>query len=128
MIKENKMTKTSKKTIKVVYNNKGQLDIKEVEAKKFDVLIIDDKIINLYIHRDIINNKKWAITEEATGLLLNGGFKNTIEASNQYEKYLKDRLIALIKNHYNIYLKAIKQFNEILNNKINRFIINKMRD
>ena len=111
------MTKTSKKTIKVVYNNKGQLDIKEVEAKKFDVLIIDDKIINLYIHRDIINNKKWSITEEASGFLLKGGFKNTIEARKQYDEYLKDRLIALIKNHYNIYLKAIKQFNEILNNK-----------
>lgn len=111
------MAKTSKKTIKVVYNNEGQLDIKEVEAKKFDVLIIDDKIINLYIHRDIINDKKWTITEEATGLLLKGGFKNTIEARAQYEKYLKDRLIALIKNNYNIYLKAIKRFNEILNNK-----------
>ena len=111
------MAKTSKKTIKVVYNNKGQLDIKEVDAKKFDVLIIDDKIINLYIHRDIINNKKWMITEESTGLLLKGDFKNTIEARNQYEIYIKDRLIALIKNHYNIYLKAIKQFNEILNNK-----------
>ena len=111
------MAKTSKKTIKVVYNNKGQLDIKEVEGKKFDVLIIDDKIINLYIHRDIINNKKWMITEESTGLLLKGGFKNIIEARNQYEKYIKDRLIALIKNHYNIYLKDIKQFNEILNNK-----------
>ena len=111
------MTKTSKKKIKVVYNNKGQLDIKEVEAKKFDVLIIDDKIINLYIHRDIINNKKWMITEESTGLLLKGDFKNTIEARKQYEKDIKDRLITLIKNHYNIYLKAIKQFNEILNNK-----------
>ena len=111
------MAKTSKKTIKIVYNNKGQLDIKEVESKKFDVLIIDDKIINLYIHRDIINNKKWMITEESTGLLLKGGFKNIIEARNEYEKYIKDRLIALIKNHYNIYLKAIKQFNEILNNK-----------
>ena len=111
------MAKTSKKTIKVVYNNKGQLDIKEVDAKKFDVLIIDDKIINLYIHRDIINNKKWMITEESTGLLLRGGFKNTIEARNQYEKDIKDKLIAFIKNHYNIYLKAIKQFNEILNNK-----------
>ena len=111
------MAKTSKKTIKVVYNNEGQLALKEVEAKKFDVLIIDDKIINLYIHRDIINNKKWTITEEASGLLLKGDFKNTIEARNQYDKYLKDRLIDLIKNHYNIYLKAIKQFNEILNNK-----------
>ena len=111
------MAKTSKKIIKVVYNNKGQLDIKEVEAKKFDVLIIDDKIINLYIHRDIINNKKWTITEESTGLLLKGGFKNTIEARNHYEKDIKGRLIALIKNNYNIYLKAIKNFNEILNNK-----------
>lgn len=111
------MAKTSKKTIKVVYNNKGQLDIKEVDAEKFDVLIIDDKIINLYIHRDIINNKKWMITEESTGLLLKGDFKNKIEARKQYDEYLKDRLIALIKNHYNIYLKAIKQFNEILNNK-----------
>ena len=32
------MAKTNKKTIKVVYNNKGQLDIKEVESKKFDTL------------------------------------------------------------------------------------------
>ena len=112
------MTKTSKKTIKVVYNNNGQLDIKEVEGKKFDVLIIDDKIINLYIHRDIINNKKWTITEEASGLLLKSGFKSIIEAKNQYEEDIKDRLIGLIKNHYNIYLKAIKQFNEILNNKM----------
>ena len=111
------MAKTSKKTIKVVYNSNGKLAIKEVDAKKFDVLIIDDKIINLYIHRDIINNKKWTITEESTGLLLRGDFKNTIEARNQYEKDIKDRLIDLIKNHYNIYLKAIKQFNEILNNK-----------
>ena len=111
------MAKTSKKTIKVVYNNKGQLDIKEVESKKFDTLIIDDKIINLYIYRDIINNKKWVITEESTGLLLKGGFKNTIDARKQYDEYLKGKLIALIKNHYNIYLKAIKQFNEILNNK-----------
>ena len=111
------MTKTSKKTIKVVYNNKGQLDIKEVEAKKFDEVIIDDKIINLYIHRDIINNKKWMISDEASGFPLKGNFKNTVDARNQYEKYIKDRLIGLIKNHYNIYLKAIKQFNEILNNK-----------
>lgn len=111
------MAKTSKKTIKVVYNNKGQLDIKEVDAEKFDVLIIDDKIINLYIHRDIINNKKWMITEESTGHLLKGDFKNKIEARKQYDEYLKDRLIALIKNHYNTYLKAIKRFNEILNNK-----------
>lgn len=111
------MAKTSKKTIKVVYNNKGQLDIKETEAKKFDVLIIDDKIINLYIHRDIINNKRWSITEETTGLPLESNFKNTVEARKQYDEYLKDRLITLIKNHYNIYLKAIKQFNEILNNK-----------
>ena len=111
------MAKTSKKTIKVVYNNKGQLDIKEVDAKKFDVLIIDDKIINLYIHRDIINNKKWMITEESTGLLLKGDFKNTIEARKQYDKYLKGKLIDFIKNKYSQYLKAIKQFNEILNNK-----------
>lgn len=111
------MAKRSKKTIKVVYNNEGQLDIKEVEAKKFDTLIIDDKIFNLYIHRDILNNKKWMITEESTGLFLRSGFKNIIEARNQYEKDTKDRFIALIKNHYNIYLKAIKQFNEILNNK-----------
>lgn len=111
------MTKKSKKKIKVVYNNNGQLDIKEVEAKKFDEVIIDDKIINLYIHRDICNDKRRAITEEKSGLLLKGSFKNTIDAKNQYEEYIKDRLIALIKNHYNIYLKAIKQFNEILNNK-----------
>lgn len=111
------MTKTSKKTIKVVYNNNGHLEIKEVEAVKFDEVIIDDKIINLYIHRDICDNKKWTITEEATGFLLKSNFKTKIEAKNQYEEYIKDRLIALIKNHYDIYLKAIKQFNEILNNK-----------
>ena len=111
------MAKTSKKKIKVVYNNKGKLDIKEVESEKFDEFIINDKIIKLYIHRSIYNNKRWTITEEATGLLLKDNLKNTIEAKNQYEKYIKDRLIALIKNHYNIYLKAIKQFNEILNNK-----------
>ena len=111
------MAKTSKKTIKVVYNNKGQLDIKEVESKKFDVLIIDDKIINLYIHRDIINNKKWVITEESTGLSLAGGFKNKIDAIKQYDEYLKGKLINFIKNKYSQYLKAIKQFNEILSNK-----------
>ena len=122
------MTKTNKKIIKVVYNNKGKFEFKEVEAEKFDEVIIDDKIINIYIHRDICNNKRWAITEEATGLLLEGNFKNKIEAKSQYEKYLKNTLIDLIKNNYSIYLKAIKNFNEILNNKINRFIVNKMRD
>ena len=111
------MAKTSKKTIKVVYNNKGQLEIKEVESEKFDEVIIDDKIIKLYIHRSIYNNKRWSITEEASGLLLSDNFKNKIEARNKYDVYLKGKLIALIKNHYNIYLKAIKQFNEILNNK-----------
>ena len=111
------MAKTSKKIIKVVYNNKGKGAFKEIEAEKFDKVIIDDKIIKLYIHRGISNNKRWTITEEATGLLLKDNFKNKIEARNQYEKYLKDRLIALIKNNYNIYLKAIKRFNEILNNK-----------
>lgn len=111
------MAKTNKKIIKVVYHNKDQLAIKEVESEKFDEVVIDDKIIKLYIHRDICNNKRWTITEEATGLLLKSNFKNKIEARKQYEEYLKDRLIALIKNNYNIYLKAIKQFNEILNNK-----------
>ena len=111
------MAKTSKKTIKVVYNSNGKLAIKEVDAKKFDVLIIDDKIINLYIHRDIINNKKWTITEESTGLSLSGGFKNTIEVRKKYDEYLKGKLIDFIKNKYSQYLKAIKQFNEILNNK-----------
>ena len=111
------MTKTSKKTIKVVYNSNGELIIKEVEAEKFDEVIINDKIIKLYIHRSIYNNKRWTITEEATGRLLKDDFKNTIDARKQYDEYLKDKLIALIKNHYNIYLKAIKQFNEILNNK-----------
>ena len=105
------MAKTSKKTIKVVYNNNDQLAIKEVEAEKFDEVIIDNKIIKLYIHRSISNNKRWTITEEATGRLLKDNFKNKIEARNQYEKDLKDRLIALIKNNYNIYLKAIKNFN-----------------
>ena len=111
------MAKTSKKTIKVVYNNEGKGAFKEIEAEKFDEVIIDDKIINLYIHRDICNNKRWAITEEASGRFLKGNFKNKIEARKQYDEYLKDRLIALIKNNYNIYLKAIKNFNEILNNK-----------
>ena len=111
------MAKTSKKTIKVVYNNEGQLDIKEVEAKKFDEVIIDDKIINLYIHRDICNNKRWAITEELTGLFLKDDLKNKIEARKQYDEYLKDKLIDFIKNKYSQYLKAIKNFNEILSNK-----------
>ena len=111
------MTKTSKKTIKVVYNNKGQLDIKEVESEKFDEVIIDDKIIKLYIHRSIYNNKRWSITEEESGLSLADNFKNKIEARKQYDVYLKDKLIDFIKNKYRQYLKAIKQFNEILNNK-----------
>ena len=111
------MKKTSKKIIKVVYNNKGKFEFKEVEAKKFDVLIIDDKIINLYIHRDIQNHNRWMITEEASGLRLERNFTNTVEARKKYDEYLKDRLIDFIKNHYNTYLKAIKQFNEILKNK-----------
>ena len=111
------MTKTSKKTIKVVYNNKGQLDIKEVEAKKFDEVIIDDKIIKLYIHRSIYNNKRWTITEESTGLFLKDDFKNKIEARKQYDEYLKGKLIDFIKNKYSQYLMAIKNFNKILNNK-----------
>lgn len=111
------MKKTSKKTIKVVYNNKGKFEFKEAEAKKFDVLIIDDKIINLYIHRDILNNKRWAITEEASGLPLERNFKNTVEARKKYDETLKDILIDFIKNKYKQYLMCIKQFNEILNNK-----------
>lgn len=110
------MTK-SKKTIKVVCKSNGEIIIKEVEAEKFDEVIIDDKIIKLYIHRSIYNNKRWTITEEESGLFLKDNFKNKIDARKQYDEYLKDRLIALIKNHYNIYLKAIKKFNEILNNK-----------
>ena len=111
------MAKTSKKTIKVVYNNKGQLDIKEVESKKFDEVIIDDKIIKLYIHRDISNNKRWTITEEETGLFLKDNFKNKIEARKQYDEYLKGKLIDFIKNKYSRYLMGVKKFNEILNNK-----------
>ena len=111
------MAKTSKKTIKVVYNNEGQLELKEVEAVKFDEVIIDDKIIKLYIHRSIYNNKRWAITEEATGLFLKDDLKNKIEARKQYDEYLKGKLIDFIKNKYSQYLKIIKQFNEILNNK-----------
>lgn len=109
--------KTITKIIKVVYNNKGQLDIKEVDAKKFDVLIIDDKIINLYIHRDIINNKKWMITEEATGLPLERNFKNTVEARKKYDESIKAILIDFIKNKYKQYLMCVKRFNDILNNK-----------
>ena len=111
------MAKTSKKKIKVVYNNNGQLETKEVEAEKFDEVIIDDKIIKLYIHRSISNNKRWMITEEATGLFLKDNFKNKIEARKKYDEYLKGKLIALIKNNYNVYLKAIERINEILNNK-----------
>lgn len=111
------MTKTNKKIIKVACNNEGKGTFKEIEAEKFDEVIIDDKIINLYIHRDICNNKRWTITEEATGRLLKGNFKNKIEARDQYEKYLKGKLIDFIKNKYSQYLKAIKNFNEILNNK-----------
>lgn len=111
------MAKTNKKIIKVVYNNEGQLDIKEVEAEKFDEVIIDDKIIKLYIHRSIFNNKRWTITEEASGLFLKDNFKNKIEARKQYDEYLKGKLIDFIKNKYSQYLKSIKNFNEILNNK-----------
>ena len=111
------MAKTSKKTIKVVCNSNGELIIKEVEAKKFDILIIDDKIINLYIHRDILNNKRWAITEEASGLSLGCNFKNAVEARKKYDVYLKGKLIDFIKNKYSQYLNAIKNFNKILNNK-----------
>ena len=111
------MAKTSKKTIKVVYSNKGQLEIKEVESEKFDEVIIDDKIIKLYIHRSIYNNKRWAITEEATGLFLKDDFKNKIEARKQYDEYLKGKLIDFIKNKYSQYLNTIKNFNKILNNK-----------
>ena len=111
------MTKTNKKTIKVVYNNEGQLDIKEVEAEKFDEVIVDDKIIKLYIHRSIYNNKRWTIIEEASGLFLKDDFKNKIEARKQYDEYLKGKLIDFIKNKYSQYLMAIKNFNKILNNK-----------
>ena len=111
------MAKASKKTIKVVYNNKGQLEIKEVESEKFDEVIIDDKIIKLYIHRSIYNNKRWAITEEATGLLLKDDLKNKIEARKQYDEYLKGLLIDFIKNKYRQYLMCVKLFNDILNNK-----------
>lgn len=112
------MKKTSKKTIKVVYNNKGKFEFKEVEAKKFDVLIIDDKIINLYIHRDIQNHNRWMITEEASGLPLERNFKNTVEARKKYDESIKDILIDFIKNKYSQYLMTIKNFNKkILNNK-----------
>ena len=111
------MAKTSKKTIKVVYNNKGQLEIKEVESEKFDEVIIDDKIIKLYIHRSIYNNKRWTITEEATGLFLKDDLKNKIEARKQYDEYLKGKLIDFIKNKYSQYLMGIKNFNKILSNK-----------
>ena len=111
------MKKTSKKTIKVVYNSNGELIIKEVEAEKFDEVIIDDKIIKLYIHRSIYNNKRWTITEEATGLFLKDDLKNKIEARKQYDEYLKGKLIDFIKNKYSQYLMSIKRFNDILNNK-----------
>ena len=111
------MKTTSKKTIKVVYNNKGQLDIKEVEAKKFDELIIDDKIMTLYIHRDIQNNKRWMITDEGSGFFLKGDFKNTVDARKQYDEYLKNIFIDFIKNKYKQYLMCVKRFNDILNNK-----------
>ena len=111
------MAKTSKKTIKVVYNSNGKLIVKEVESEKFDEVIIDDKIIKLYIHRSIYNNKRWTITEEATGLFLKDDLKNKVEARKQYDEYLKGKLIDFIKNKYSQYLNAIKNFNKILNNK-----------
>ena len=110
------MKKTSKK-IKVVYNNKGQLDIKEVEAKKFDEVIIDDKIMILYIHRDIQNNKRWTITDEGSGFFLKDDFKNTVDARKQYNEHLKNIFIDFIKNKYSQYLMCVKRFNDILNNK-----------
>ena len=111
------MAKTSKKTIKVVYNSNGKLIVKEVESEKIDEVIIDDKIIKLYIHRSIYNNKRWSITEEESGLFLGDNFKNKIEARKQYDEYLKGKLIDFIKNKYSQYLNAIKNFNKILNNK-----------
>ena len=111
------MAKTSKKTIKVVCNINDELKIKEVESEKFDEVIIDDKIIKLYIHRSIYNNKRWAITEEESGLFLKDNFKNKIDARKQYDEYLKGKLIDFIKNKYSQYLMAIKNFNKILNNK-----------
>ena len=111
------MAKTSKKTIKVVCKINGEIIIKEVDAEKFDEVIIDDKIIKLYIHRSIYNNKRWAITEEESGLFLKNNFKNKIDARKQYDEYLKGKLIDFIKNKYSQYLKYIKKFNEILNNK-----------
>ena len=107
------MAKTSKKIIKVVCNNKDQLGIKEVEAEKFDEVIIDNKIINLYIHRNICNNKRWTITEEATGLFLACNFKNKIEARKKYDVYLKGKLTDYIKNKYSQYLMCIEKFNNI---------------
>ena len=111
------MAKTSKKTIKVVCNSNGELIIKEVEAEKFDEVIINDKIIKLYIHRSIYNNKRWTITEEESGLFLKDNFKNKIEARKQYDEYLKGKLIDFIKNTYKQYLMCVKRFNDILNNK-----------
>ena len=111
------MAKTSKKKIKVVYNSNDEIIIKEVEAEKFDEVIIDDKIIKLYIHRSIYNNKRWTITEEATGLFLKDDLKNKIEARKQYDEYLKGKLIDFIKNKYSQYLMGIKNFNKILSNK-----------
>ena len=102
------MAKTSKKTIKVVCKSNGKLITKEVESEKFDEVIIDDKIIKLYIHRSIYNNKRWSITEEATGLFLKDDLKNKIDARKQYDEYLKGKLIDFIKNKYSQYLKAIK--------------------
>ena len=102
------MTKTSKKTIKVVCNSNGKLIIKEVEAEKFDEVIIDDKIIKLYIHRNIYNNKRWTITEEESGLFLQDNFKNKIDARKRYDEYIKSKLIDFIKNKYSQYLSLLK--------------------
>ena len=107
------MAKISKKTIKVVCNENEKSIIKEVEAEKFDEVIIDNKIIKLYIHRSVYNNKRWTITEEATGCFLKCDFKNKIEARKQYDEYLKGKLIDLIKNKYSRYLMCIEIFNNI---------------
>ena len=104
----------STKTIKIVCRKNGEMVVDDVAANKFDQLDVDGKVINLFIHRDYENKNKWAITEEATGLLVGSQFKTKNDAIKAYKETLKDRVVYLLKYNYSNYLKAVAGFKELL--------------
>ena len=85
-----------------------------MDAKEFDQLDVDGKVINLFIHRDYENKNKWAITEEATGLLVGEKFKTKNDAIKAYKETLKDRVVYLLKYNYSNYLKMVDRFKDLL--------------